>query len=169
MTGESDVADVRDAFRAAMAAVCAPVAVVTALHEGSPYGTTVSAFASLSMTPPMLLVSLDVNSELLAVLRNVDRFGVNVLCSEQPELAANFATKRGTDKFSGLDWTVDAEVPRLPATSAFLACSAAQFVEGGDHVVVLGTVVAACDHQRSPLTYHQRTFGTHAVLPEFSR
>lgn len=82
-----------DAFRAAMAAVCTPVSVVTTMEDGLPYGTTVSAFTSLSLEPPMLLVSLDRNSDLLAMIRRTGRFGLNVLASSQPELAMNFARK----------------------------------------------------------------------------
>jgi flavin reductase (DIM6/NTAB) family NADH-FMN oxidoreductase RutF len=48
-----------------MADVCTPVAVVTTLRGDRPHGTTVSAFASLSMSPPMVLVSLDLRSDLL--------------------------------------------------------------------------------------------------------
>ncbi|MEV0640898.1 flavin reductase [Streptomyces sp. NPDC050619] len=54
------------AFRDAMAAVAAPVAVVTALDGDRPHGCTVSAFASPSLTPPMVLMSLDNRSQLLA-------------------------------------------------------------------------------------------------------
>ncbi len=51
--------DFTTAFRDVMAGVCTPVTVVTALDGDRPHGTTVSAFASLSMAPPMVLVALD--------------------------------------------------------------------------------------------------------------
>jgi flavin reductase (DIM6/NTAB) family NADH-FMN oxidoreductase RutF len=147
-----------------MAGVCAPVAVITALQSGLPYGTTVSAFVSLSMTPPMLLVSLDRGSGLLKVVVAVGRFGVNILGSDQSDLATNFAIKGGTEKFTGIDWHADAGVPRLYGTGGFLACRVAQIVDGGDHAVLLGDVLAADSADCAPLTYHRRCFGTHAAL-----
>jgi flavin reductase (DIM6/NTAB) family NADH-FMN oxidoreductase RutF len=66
-------------FREVMAGVATPVTVVTAMSDGLPHGTTVSAFASLSMNPPMVLVSLDRGSELLSLIQESRRFGVSVL------------------------------------------------------------------------------------------
>ena len=151
-------------FRDVMAGVCTPVSVVTAMSDGLPHGTTVSAFASLSMDPPMVLVSLDRSSELLAVLREARRFGLNVLGSDQASLALAFARKGGVGKFAGVAWDVESGVPRLPGAGGFLACDVAEFVEGGDHVVVLGLVRAADTVSGPPLTYHARVFGTHAAL-----
>ena len=54
-----DAVDLRERFREVMAGVATPVSVVTGMAGGLPHGTTVSAFASLSMDPPMVLVSLD--------------------------------------------------------------------------------------------------------------
>jgi flavin reductase (DIM6/NTAB) family NADH-FMN oxidoreductase RutF len=99
----SDIATPQ-AFRGAMAAVAAPVAVVTALDGDRPHGTTVSAFASHSLTPPMVLVSLDNRSQLLAVIRRTGRFGLNILGVHQADLATAFA-RTGPDKFDGIAWS----------------------------------------------------------------
>jgi flavin reductase (DIM6/NTAB) family NADH-FMN oxidoreductase RutF len=151
-------------FREVMAGVATPVSVVTSMDDGLPVGTTVSAFASLSMSPPMVLVSLDRGSDLLSVVRQAGRFGVNVLGSTQSALALAFARKGGTGKFAGVRWEPDHGLPRLPGTPAWLACEVAALVDGGDHVVALGTVVAADTCAAAPLTYHGRVFGTHAAL-----
>jgi flavin reductase (DIM6/NTAB) family NADH-FMN oxidoreductase RutF len=150
-------------FRAVMAGVATPVSVVTTLTDGAPHGTTVSAFASLSMAPPMVLVSLDRGSELLARLGHGSVFGVNVLGSGQAALALAFARK-GLDKFTGVDWVDDGGAPRLVGSPGWLACTVSQLVEGGDHVIVLGEVHAAATTAAPPLTYHARTFGTHASV-----
>lgn len=153
-------------FREAMAAVATPVSVVTGLDDGRPHGTTVSAFASLSTDPPMVLVSLDRTSELLALVRRTQRFGVNVLGSAQAELALRFARKGGPAKFSGVAWEPCAGVPRLPGAGSFLACTVAELVDGGDHVIVLGNVIVAETRPTAPLVYHGRVFGTHRALAE---
>jgi flavin reductase (DIM6/NTAB) family NADH-FMN oxidoreductase RutF len=153
------------AFRAAMASVCAPVSVVTTLVDGLPCGTTVNAFASLSMQPPMVLVSLDLGSDLLALMRQSGRFELNVL-SSQTGLALNSARKGGSAKFAGVPWEVAAAVPRIPEATGFVASAVGQLVPGGDHVAVFGHVLMAVSADRPPLTYLARVFGTHApVLP----
>ncbi|MCP2256010.1 NADH-FMN oxidoreductase RutF, flavin reductase (DIM6/NTAB) family [Prauserella aidingensis] len=156
--------DLQTAFREVMAGVCTPVSVVTAMADGRPHGTTVSAFASQSMEPPMVLVSLDRSSELLATVRESGRVGLNVLSSGQSTLALKFARKGGADKFADVGWDVEGGVPRLPGAGGFLACDVTTFVEGGDHVVVLGLVRAADTIPGPPLTYHGRVFGTHTAL-----
>lgn len=160
----SQLTELQVAFRDVMACVCTPVSVVTAATDGLPHGTTASAFASLSMEPPMVLVSLDRSSELLGVIRQSERFGLNVLGSQRSSLALKFARKGGAGKFAGVPWEIESGVPRLPGAGGFLACKVTQFVEGGDHIVVLGAVLSAHTLEVQPLTYHGRVFGTHVAL-----
>jgi flavin reductase (DIM6/NTAB) family NADH-FMN oxidoreductase RutF len=150
----------REDFLAVMGSVCTPVAVVTAMAGARPHGTTVSAFASLSLDPPMVLVSLDRKSELLGHVRAARSFGVNVLAADQSGIAGAFA-KKGESKFDGVRWLPDAGVPRLTGCAGWLRCTVEQLVDGGDHVVVLGHVAAAAQADARPLTYHKRSFGTH--------
>jgi flavin reductase (DIM6/NTAB) family NADH-FMN oxidoreductase RutF len=148
-----------DLFRAAMCQIATPVVVVTAVSEERPHGTTVGAFTSLSLDPLMISVALDRQSELLAKLRDAERFGVNVLASGQQALATTFS-KKSPDKFASVDWRPDAGLPRLPGCAVWLVCRTGELVDGGDHVVVLGTVEHAEVDQRSPLVYHDRAFST---------
>src|ERR1700727_787104 len=74
-------------FRDTLARVPTPVTVVTSHIDRRPHGTTVSAFSSLSLEPPMILVSLDQNSDLLKIIQETGRFGVNVLAVGQQSLA----------------------------------------------------------------------------------
>lgn len=156
-----------DDFRQVMAQVCTPVAVVTAFDDDRPHGTTVSAFSALSVGPPMLLVSLDRGSDLLALVRRTGSFGVNILAHDQSALALQFA-KKGTDKFAGVDWSASVGLPRLAGAVGWLGCSVASFVDGGDHVVALGDVVETAHTAADPLTYHGRVFGTHRALENAS-
>ncbi|ORA15690.1 MULTISPECIES: flavin reductase family protein [Mycobacterium avium complex (MAC)] len=151
-----------EAFRNAMALVCTPVAVITAMDDDRAHGTTVSAFASLSMSPPSLLVSLDRDSDLLRIIRQTGAFGVNVLGKGQSVLASRFARK-GRDKFADVDWSLTDGVPRLAGAPGWFACAVAQTVEAADHVVLIGEVHSVDSVSAAPLTYHARTFGTHHV------
>ncbi|MFF2375110.1 flavin reductase family protein [Streptomyces xiamenensis] len=154
------------AFRDAMATVATPVAVVTAMDDGPrPHGTTVSAFASLSLTPPMVLVSLDNRSRLLAVIRRTGRFGLNILGTHQTDLPGLFA-RPGPDKFDGVPWSPSQHLPRLPGSAAWIAAEIDQYVTAGDHTLLLARVMTAESGEETtdPLTYHQRSFGTHTPL-----
>lgn len=153
-------------FKDVMAGVGGPVTIVTAFDEGAPHGTTVTAFASLSLDPPMVTVALSENSALLPKIVRSGRFGVNVLTASQQGLAARFA-RPGVDRFAGANWRTDDGLPRLAGCLGWIACDVTQAVRGGDHYLVLGAVK---DAQRSgpdaPLIYADRAFGTLLPCPE---
>jgi flavin reductase (DIM6/NTAB) family NADH-FMN oxidoreductase RutF len=148
-------------FRGAMASVCTPVTVVAAMDGARPHATTVSAFSSLSLEPPLILVALDNRSELLAVVRTAGRFAVNLLSRPQADLALRFARK-GRDKLDGVRWRKECGVPRLADAAGWLACELRELVQTGDHAIAIGLVVAAEPITGAPLVYHQQRFGTHS-------
>jgi flavin reductase (DIM6/NTAB) family NADH-FMN oxidoreductase RutF len=148
-------------FLDVMAEVCTPVTVVTTIDDGVPHGTTVSAFTSLSLRPPMIAVALDLTSDLLVKIRRTRRFGVNVLGVSQDRLAVQFAGK-GSDKFAGVAWSPDEGLPRLVDAIGWLSCRAESFLDGGDHVLIPGRVESAVALPAAPLAYHRRVFGTHS-------
>jgi flavin reductase (DIM6/NTAB) family NADH-FMN oxidoreductase RutF len=152
-----------DLFKSAMGSVCTPVSVVTAFDGDRPHGTTVSAFCSLSLSPPMIMVALDESSALLQILRTAPRFGVNILSHAQDRLANKFAVK-GDDKFQEVDWVDRSGAPYIVESAGWCACEVAQLVPGGDHTVVLAHVVEIDHAESAPLTYHRRGFGTHSAL-----
>ncbi len=98
--------ELQGAFRDIMASVSTPLAVITAMANDLAHGTTVSAFASLSLRPPIVHISLDRSSELLAVIDRTGQFGVNVV--------------GGTSKFAGVPWHAprDLKEPRGPVIGA---------------------------------------------------
>jgi flavin reductase (DIM6/NTAB) family NADH-FMN oxidoreductase RutF len=147
----------QEAFRGAMGAIPTPVSIVTTAL-GAPHGTTVSAFASLSLDPPMVLVSLHDDSDLLDMIRQTRRFGLNVLAYNQGDIAARFA-KRGIDRFADVDWEIDHGSPRLAGVASWTACAVAEFLTAGDHVIVTGLVESAFDVDIAGLVYQHRRFG----------
>lgn len=154
-----------ETFREALAGVCTPVSVVTSHREGHPHGTTVSAFCSLSLQPPMVLVSLDRSSDLLAIVSESRVFGINVLNHGQKELALNFARK-GRDKFDGVDWELDRGVPRIVDAATWLVCKLEFLYEGGDHLIAVGLVEHAESGPGNPLLYRRHEFGTMTHIGE---
>ena len=147
-------------FREAMAHVSAPVTIITTMVDGAPYGSTVSAFASLSVHPPMVLLALDNRGALINHVRASGRIGVNVLSSAQSDVAVRFATRGLRSRFDGLDWTEDNGLPRIEGCTAWLRCDEVICTPGGDHTVLMGTVSAAETGGADGLTYYQRRFGS---------
>lgn len=150
--------DLQSTFRDAMARVAAPVTVITTTVDGLPSGTTVSAFSSLSISPPMVLLALDNRGTMIGRVRTSGRIGVNVLSGDQAELALRFARHDVPDRFSGLAWHDDHGLPRLDGAVAWLRCDELTFVQGGDHTIILGTVAAAAVEGEASLAYHMRQF-----------
>jgi flavin reductase (DIM6/NTAB) family NADH-FMN oxidoreductase RutF len=151
-------------FREALGSVCTPVAVVTSYLDGRPHGTTVSAFCFLSLSPPLVMIALDVKCELLALMRDAGAYAINVLATGQQELATNFARK-GSDKFDGVEWTLEHGVPRLAGAASWVMCRLEDLLPGGDHLIAVGHVVHAEARDAEPLLYRHRAFGTLASLP----
>ena len=155
-------------FRDLMAGVCAPVTVVTTTHDDTPYGTTISSFASLSLEPPLITVAFDVKSSMLERIERVGRFGVKLLGHGQADLAMLFA-RRDADRFGQTDWHHDEGLPRLQGAAGWIVCELDSSVRGGDHQLLFGLVTAASRAELPPLVYAHRTFGTHSRYQERPR
>jgi flavin reductase (DIM6/NTAB) family NADH-FMN oxidoreductase RutF len=106
-----------------------------------------------------VLVALDRGSDLLAMVRRSERYGINVLAHGQEALATRFARK-GLDKFEGVPWELDHDLPRLAGIASWIACRLYEIADGGDHVIAVGLVERAEAGTADPLLYRQREFGT---------
>lgn len=145
-------------LRAVFGTVCTPVAVVTTGTADAPHGTTVSSFSSLSLDPPLVLVALDERSDCLEAIHRHEGFALNVLGSDQEDLAVDFARK-GTDKGGTAPWQEHLGLPRLARAQAVITCRTERFVVAGDHEIVIGLVVGVeFEHDRAPLLYRGRRF-----------
>lgn len=157
--GRTATTNTSEAFRLAMRNVASPVSVVTTMVDGQPFGATVSALMSLSMEPPMLVISLDNRSRLLSMLRQGTIVGVDILADGQKDLANHFA-RRSADKFSLIDWEMTDGAPALPGSHSRITCSVNQFVPAGDHTLIFGAIETAYGYDKQPLVYWQRDYGT---------
>jgi flavin reductase (DIM6/NTAB) family NADH-FMN oxidoreductase RutF len=151
----------QETFRQAMSSVATSVTVVTTSDSAGAHATTVSAFASLSMNPPMIMFALDCNSELLARLQHSKRAGVSILAEGQRDVALACATK-GTGKMNRIPWVEDHGLPRIRDALAFLACEDVTQFPGGDHLIVTARVahVALSAEPLAPCLYFRREFAS---------
>ncbi|GAA3004276.1 MULTISPECIES: flavin reductase family protein [Streptosporangium] len=148
-------------FRQTLALHAAGVVVVTAQVDGVPIGLTATSFSSVSLAPPLVSFYVDQSSTTWPRLRQAGHFAVNVLASDQAEVASRFA-RRGVDRFAApISWTPGSHgVPLLGGVSAHLVCSPHSTVDIGDHVLVVGLVTeTGVEPGGRPLLYHQGRFG----------
>jgi 3-hydroxy-9,10-secoandrosta-1,3,5(10)-triene-9,17-dione monooxygenase reductase component len=145
-----------DNFRQAMSAIPTGVTVVTAMGDEGPSGMTANAVVSLSAEPPMMLACLDRGARTLASVRGSGRFLINVLASTQAELAPRFASKDPEpEKWVGVPWAVDDGVPRIAGGVAWIRCELHDLIDGGDHLIVTGSVEHVETSDRGPLIFHR--------------
>lgn len=119
------------------------VAIITAIVDGCPIGTTVSSFNSVSLDPPLVLFSVARNAAALPAWKKAKDFAINLLGEDQSELSNRFARPL-TDKWNGIEpvraQTISA--PLLPGALGWLECESYTQHNGGDHIIFLGRVVA---------------------------
>jgi flavin reductase ActVB len=146
-----------DLFREAMAHLASGVAVITARRsEGRPCGLAATALVSYSAHPPSLLVSIWHRSRCHDALAECERFGVHLLRADQIELAHRFADRQAQDKFAGLEWDWDGDVPELARVLAYLRCRRAENFVRYDHTVLIGDLETGRLEEGEPLVYSRR-------------
>jgi flavin reductase len=158
-TGFAPSVDV-SAFRQAMGEFPTGVTVVTvASGHGAMHGTTVNSFSSVSLDPMLVLVCLNANSCGLGLIERAGAFVVNVLSAGQQDVARRFANRNrpaGPSMFDGVP--VEPGVtgcPVLVGATASFDCRLWQSHRAGDHLIVLGEVVALVHRpQLEPLIFH---------------
>ncbi|MCY1216205.1 p-hydroxyphenylacetate 3-hydroxylase, reductase component [compost metagenome] len=163
MSSQETLFDSR-AFRRALGNFATGVTIATATApDGSRAGVTANSFNSVSLEPPLILWSIDKRSSSLAVFQQASHFAVNILAADQIDLSNQFARPRD-DKFEGVSYEPGiGGAPLFPDCAARFQCEMHQQVDGGDHVILIGKVLAFDDLGRSPLLYHQGVYSM--VLP----
>ena len=117
---------------------------VSVITSVGPRGCTANAVTSLSLDPLLVLACLDLGSNTLAAVRESRRFCINVLASDQGDVARRFATKASAaEKFAEVGYSELEGLPVLDGCLAWIACEARDELPGGDHVIVTGSPVRA--------------------------
>jgi len=143
-------------FRRTLGRFATGVTVVTALtDDGRPIGLTISSFNSVSLSPPLILWSLSLESPNFAAFRKASHFAVNVLAADQQALSDRFAS-RSNDRFADLAVRPGlAGVPLIAGCCAWFECSAEAHYPGGDHLIFVGRVERFSPGDNAlPLVFH---------------
>ena len=132
-------------FRNAMRHLTGGVSVITAGRGDDITGMTVTSVSSLSVDPAALIVSVNRESSSWPVLQRHGVFGVNILTSDQLDIAERFAGKgglKGADRFAGAQWFTRASgAPLLVGALAAIDCEVEDVIERHSHAIVIGRVL----------------------------
>ena len=141
-------------FRGALGRFASSVSVVTSkCSDGELRAITVSAFSSLSLNPPLILICIDNRSSLVEHLIADCSFAVNILGEDQEILSRRFASKE-PNRFAGVGYKEGVSgSPLLDHALATLECKVVHNYAGGDHTIVVGEVEATSVTDSKPLLY----------------
>jgi len=152
--------DLKD-LRRALGLFMTGVTVITTLDEsGLPRGFTANSFTSVSLDPPLVLFCVAKAAATAPVFAAALSFAVNILAEDQREVSGLFASKV-PDRFDKIDWRAGpGGSPVLAGAAAWLACRRHDVVDAGDHIVVIGRVVAFEHGPVNPLGYCRGSYIT---------
>lgn len=123
--------------------------------DARPTGLTASAFTSVSLDPPLILVCVDHKSQTYPSLLEQGLFAVNILASDQEPLSRKFASTR-LDKFDGVPFRLSSlGLPLIEGALAYLECTTVHTYPAGDHTIFVGRVEQADAGSGGPLLYYR--------------
>lgn len=146
-----------DTFRSVLGRFASGITVVTARDgDGRHYGMTVTAFCSVSLVPPLILVCIDLAASMHDALLRAPHFAVNILSADQEPLSRRFSGLDEHHRFDGLGYTIGVTGSALLEEAlAHIECRRLAQHAAGDHTVIIGEVEAAVAHDARPLLYYR--------------
>ena len=139
------------------------VTIITTRHEEKLQGMTANAVASLSLNPPLVLVSVDNKAHMNNCLKGSECFAINILTMEQKELSIRFA-KHGPKDFSDIEYRTEATgSPIFDLALAYVDCQVTNILPGGDHDIFIGEIVAGGMQEGNPLVFYNGEYGSFGI------
>lgn len=141
------------------------VAIVSSSFEEITHGMTVNSFTSLSLEPPLVMVSLEKITRTHGLVKNAGVFGVSILAEDQKELSNRFAGRESelSNRFDNVNsFKLETGSPLLSEAIAFFDCRVATTHDAGTHTIFISEVLAAGvnpgNEKRKPLVYFNRNY-----------
>jgi flavin reductase (DIM6/NTAB) family NADH-FMN oxidoreductase RutF len=146
-----------DTFRSVLGRFASGITVVTARgDDGEDCGMTVSAFCSVSLVPPLVLICVDHAASMHAMLLETKHFAVNILAAHQEPLSRRFSGPDEHKRFDGVGYGRGLTgVALLDDALAHIECRRVAQHPAGDHTIVVGRVETATAHSDRPLLYYR--------------
>ncbi|MEQ1141936.1 flavin-dependent trigonelline monooxygenase reductase component [Acinetobacter soli] len=159
MDAVNKIRELRDAFGSFMTGV---TVVTTCKDDGTPLGFTANSFASVSLDPALLLVSIAKTSSNYHNFADASHFAINILAEEQKDVSNTFA-RPSDDRFAHLAWTKsEYRNPLIDGVSAWFDCTTYQVVDAGDHAILIGKVENFTSAGFAGLGYYRGAYFTPA-------
>jgi flavin reductase (DIM6/NTAB) family NADH-FMN oxidoreductase RutF len=146
----------QDEFRSALGRFPSGVTVVTTTApDGSDQGMTVSAFSSVSLDPPLVLICIEKTASVYEALIRAPGFVVNILSANQEQIARRFSII-DIDRFEGVGYSRSQNgFAVLDDVLAVIECNAYAVHDAGDHTIIVGVVEATRAETGTPLLYYR--------------
>jgi flavin reductase (DIM6/NTAB) family NADH-FMN oxidoreductase RutF len=149
------------AFRQTVGHFATGVTIIAAEVDGDIRGMTANAFASLSLDPPLVLFCCGKSAHMSQAIRHTNRFSVNMLADTQQDVSSYFAGSwkaPAPPSFSFVPWH---GIHRLHGCIAAIGCTVETILEGGDHWIIIGRVMALhrSDTDGAPLLFFRGRYG----------
>ena len=129
------------------------ITIVTTEKNSILYGKTINSFSSLSLSPPLVLFSLDKKSSKLNIFKNSKFISINILNVNQKELSENFAKKKPS--WEGIEYfTTNNKCPILKNCVSNLECKIIDKISKGDHLIFISKIMTVLNNNKlKPLVY----------------
>lgn len=151
----------KEEFRAALGRFASGITIITTFDEklNRPLGITVSAFSSLSLNPPLVVICIDKDAYLHDYIKAFGAFAVNILAEGQDKLSNLFAS-REIDKFKNISYSMsEMKLPLLDDVLVNMECNIVSDYEGGDHTIFVGEIMSVKTTDANPLLYFHGGYG----------
>lgn len=148
------------AFRQALGKFATGVTVVSTVENAFAHGMTANSFTSVSLDPPLILVSIDNTARIKNKLENSGVLGLSILNAEQRDVSQNFAGKPQDSVSDPFEW-VDG-VPLIKGALARLRCRITEIVPAGDHSLFIARVDAFEQSDAEPLMFFSGNYAERA-------
>ena len=151
--GDDDGQDPAVALRRTLGMFATGVTVITTLKGDQVHGMTANAFMSVSLEPPLVLISVDRRTRMCRILHEGMHYGVSVLCATQSSLSDRFAGRTG-ENLPEPRFSVVHDTPLVDGALAHFVARVEKSYWGGDHSLFLGRVEYARQNPGTPLLFH---------------
>jgi len=148
-----------DTYRRLLSRFASGIAIITARDGERDVGMTVSAFCSVSLSPPLVLVCVDHGASMHDLLLGHPKLGISIMACEHEAECRRFADKSETQRFEGASFTRgESGVALLDDAMSCLECQLVHHCEAGDHTIFIAQVERGAMREGQPLLYYRGQF-----------
>lgn len=144
-------------FRKTLSRFTTGVTVITIAHEEHVHGMTANAFMSVSLNPPLVLISIAHHAQMYKLLSPESRYGVSILSDDQEGLSRHFGG-RPMDRLE-ISFVQERGVPLLKGAIAHIVARVVDVHQAGDHTLFIGEVEYLQEHHGNPLLFYAASYG----------